>query len=132
MNHQKLLIVYDGACPFCTAYVALLRLRESMQVELLSARSTDQRINEFLALGYRLDDGMLLQIDDSIYVGAEAMHQLAIISNRNGIVNRMQRFVFSRKWLAQLLYPLLRSGRRLVLLIRRVPLIEHAPGRRKN
>lgn len=132
MNHQKLLIVYDGACPFCTAYVALLRLRESMQVELLSARSTDQRINEFLALGYRLDDGMLLQIDDSIYVGAEAMHQLAIISNRNGIVNRMQRSVFSRKWLAQLLYPLLRSGRRLVLLIRRVPLIEHAPGRRKN
>lgn len=132
MNHQKLLIVYDGACPFCTAYVALLRLRESMQVELLSARSTDERINQFLALGYRLDDGMLLQIDDSIYVGAEAMHQLAIISNRNGIVNRMQRFVFSRKWLAQLLYPLLRSGRRLVLLIRRAPLIEHAPGRRKN
>lgn len=132
MNHQKLLIVYDGACPFCTGYVALLRLRESIQVELLSARSTDERINQFLALGYRLDDGMLLQIDDSIYVGAEAMHQLAIISNRNGIVNRMQRFVFSRKWLAQLLYPLLRSGRRLVLLIRRAPLIEHAPGRRKN
>lgn len=132
MNHQKLLIVYDGACPFCTGYVALLRLRESIQVELLSARSTDERINQFLALGYRLDDSMLLQIDDSIYVGAEAMHQLAIISNRNGIVNRMQRFVFSRKWLAQLLYPLLRSGRRLVLLIRRVPLIEHAPGRRKN
>jgi len=132
MNHQKLLIVYDGACPFCTAYVSLLRLRESMQVELLSARSADERINEFLALGYRLDDGMLVQIDGLNYAGADAMHQLAIISNQYGIFNRMQRFVFSRKWLAYLLYPLLSSGRRLVLLIRRVPLIEHAAGRHNN
>ena len=131
MNHQKLLIVYDGACPFCTAYVSLVRLRESMRVELLSARSADERIDEFLALGYRLDDGVLVQIDGLIYVGADAMHQLAIISNQHGMLNQMQRFVFSRKWLAHLLYPLLRLGRRLVLLIRRVPLIENAQGRDK-
>ena len=129
MNQQKLLIVYDGACPFCTAYVSLLRLRESMQVELLSARSTDKRINEFLALGYRLDDGMLVWIDGLVYVGADAMHQLAILSNQHDLLNRMQRFVFSRKWLAHVLYPFLRFGRRLVLLIRRVPLIEHTRGR---
>lgn len=129
MNQLKLLIVYDGACPFCNAYVSLLRLRESMQVELLSARSADDRIKEFLALGYRLDDGMLVQIDGLVYVGADAMHQLAIISNQHGLLNRMQRFVFSRKWLAHLLYPALRFGRRLVLLIRRVPLIEQTIGR---
>ena len=129
MNQQKLLILYDGACPFCTAYVSLLRLRESMQVELLSARSTDKRIDEFLALGYRLDDGMLVWIDGLVYVGADAMHQLAILSNQHDLLNRMQRFVFSRKWLAHVLYPFLRFGRRLVLLIRRVPLIEHTRGR---
>ena len=126
MNHQKLLIIYDGACPFCTGYVALLRLRESMQVELLSARSADDRVDEFLALGYRLDDGMLIQLDDIVYVGADAMHQLAIISNHHGLFNRMQRFVFSRRWLAHMLYPLLRLGRRLVLILRRTPLIEQA------
>jgi predicted DCC family thiol-disulfide oxidoreductase YuxK len=131
MNHQKLLIIYDGACPFCTGYVALVRLQESMQVELLSARSADERVDEFLALGYRLDDGMLVQIDGLVYAGAEAMHQLAIISNQHGMLNQMQRFVFSRKWLAHLLYPLLRLGRRLVLLVRRVPLIEDAEGRHK-
>lgn len=129
MNQLKLLIVYDGACPFCNAYVSLLRLRESMQVELLSARSADERVKEFLAYGYRLDDGMLVQIDGLVYVGADAMHQLAIISNQHGLLNRMQRFVFSRKWLAHLLYPALRFGRRLVLLIRRVPLIEQTIGR---
>lgn len=131
MNHQKLLIIYDGACPFCTGYVALVRLQESMQVELLSARSADERVDELLALGYRLDDGMLIQLDGLIYVGAEAMHLLAIISNQHGMLNQMQRFVFSRKWLAHLLYPLLRLGRRLVLLVRRVSLIEDAQGRHK-
>ena len=125
MNQLKLLIVYDGACPFCTAYVSLIRLRESMQVELLSARSTDERINEFLALGYHLDDGMLVRINGLVYIGADAMHQLAIISNQHGLLNRMQRFIFSRKWLAHMLYPFLRFGRRLLLLIRGVPLIEH-------
>jgi predicted DCC family thiol-disulfide oxidoreductase YuxK len=129
MNQQKLLILYDGACPFCNAYVSLLRLRKSMQVELLSARSTDKRIDEFLALGYRLDDGMLVWIDGLVYVGADAMHQLAILSNQHDLLNRVQRFVFSRKWLAHVLYPFLRFGRRLVLLIRRVPLIEHTRGR---
>ncbi len=126
MNHQKLLIVYDGACPFCTGYVALLRLRESMQVELLSARSADERVDEFLALGYRLDDGMLVQLDEMIHVGADAMHQLAIISNHHGLFNRMQRVLFSRRWVAHMLYPLLRFGRRLVLILRRTPLIEQA------
>lgn len=129
MNQQKLLIVYDGACPFCTAYVSLIRLRESMQVELLSARSTDERINEFLALGYHLDDGMLVRINGLVYIGADAMHQLAIISNQYGLLNRMQRFIFSRKWLAHILYPSLRFGRRLMLLIRGVPLIERTRGR---
>ena len=102
-----------------------------MRVELLSARSADERVDEFLALGYRLDAGMLVQLDDMIHVGADAMYQLAIISNQHGILNRMQSFVFSRKWLAHVLYPLLRLGRRLVLLIRRVPLIEDAQGRHK-
>lgn len=129
MNQQILLIVYDGACPFCTAYASLLRLRQNMQVELLSARSDDDRIDKFIALGYRLDDGLLLQLDDAIYVGADAMHQLAIMSNDGGIFNRIQRFVFARRWLARAAYPLLRFGRRCVLLIRRVPLIEQSrPG----
>jgi hypothetical protein len=78
-----------------------------------------------------LDDGLLIQLDGMIHVGADAMHQLAIISNQHGMLNQMQRFVFSRKWLAHLLYPLLRLGRRLVLLVRRVPLIEDAQGRHK-
>ncbi|CAM8644653.1 Protein of unknown function DUF393 [Oxalobacteraceae bacterium] len=124
---MRLLIVYDGACPFCSAYTGLLQLREQMYVELLSARSDDARIDGFRAAGYRLDEGMLLQMNGEVYAGAEAMHRLAILSTRGGLLNRLQRFVFARRWLAHALYPWLRVGRRLALYVRRVPLID-GPG----
>jgi predicted DCC family thiol-disulfide oxidoreductase YuxK len=123
---QQVLIVYDGACPFCTAYTLLVQLREQFQVELLSARSADPRVDEFLRRGYLLDEGMLLQIGHEIYVGAGAMHRLATLSNTHGILNQMQRAVFFWPWLARMLYPLLRWVRRLALLVRGVPLIQDA------
>jgi predicted DCC family thiol-disulfide oxidoreductase YuxK len=102
---MQLLIVYDGACPFCSAYTAFIRLREHMQIELLSARSDDARIAAFRNSGYRLDEGMLLQMDGQVVVGADAMYWLAVLSTNGGVLNRLQRFVFSRRWLARALYP---------------------------
>ena len=123
---MQLLIVYDGACPFCSAYTALIRLRDYMQIELLSARSDDSRIAVFRNSGYRLDEGMLLQMDGQVFVGADAMYWLAVLSTNGGVLNRLQRFIFSRRWLARALYPGLRMGRRVVLYVRRVPLIDDA------
>ena len=121
---MQLLIVYDGACPFCSAYTAFIRLREHLQIELLSARSDDARIAAFRNSGYRLDEGMLLQMDGQVVVGADAMYWLAVLSTNGGVLNRLQRFVFSRRWLARALYPCLRLSRRVVLYVRRVPLID--------
>ncbi len=123
---QTLLIVYDGACPFCSAYVSLLRLRTTFTVELLSARSDDARILRFRDSGYRLDEGMLVVIDGIVHVGPDAMNVLALLSEPSGVLNRLQRSVMSRRWLSSLLYPWLRVGRRLALWLRRVPLIEAA------
>ena len=49
--NSDILIIYDGACPFCSAYVTLLRLRQQFVVELLSARSEDQRVSYFQSRG---------------------------------------------------------------------------------
>jgi len=37
MAKATLHIVYDGDCPFCSGYVALLRLREQYDVRLVDA-----------------------------------------------------------------------------------------------
>jgi predicted DCC family thiol-disulfide oxidoreductase YuxK len=126
---ESLLIIYDGACPFCSAYVSLLRLRSDFHVELLSARSDDPRVSYYRSRGYRLDEGMLVVLNQTIYVGAEAMHVLAVLSETTGWLNRLQRAVFMHRWLSGWLYPVLRAGRRVALWLRRVPLIDAArPG----
>lgn len=120
----SVLLIYDGACPFCSAYASLLRLRQSATVELLSARSADPRVAHYRTQGHRFDDGMLVVVDGTAHAGAEAMHALALLSAPQGFLNRLQRAAMSRLWLARLLYPLLRAGRRLALCLLRVPRID--------
>lgn len=126
MPIPSLLIIYDGACPFCSAYVALLRLRAHFKVELLSARSDDARILHYRGLGYRLDEGMLVVLDDVVHVGPDAMHMLATLSEPSGVINRLQRGLFGSHRLSRWLYPGLKVGRRIALWFKHVPLIDAA------
>ena len=118
------LIIYDGACPFCRAYVRLLRLRRDIgPVELLSAREADPRIAQYQQQGYDLDQGMLVVMSGVVHAGAEAMHVLALCSTPAGWFNRCNCLIFSSARLSRWLYPVLRAGRRIALLIRGTPLI---------
>jgi len=119
-----ILIVYDGACPFCSAYVRLLRLKEHIgQVELLNARAADARIARYQQQGFDLDQGMLVILGDVVHSGADAMHVLASCSTPSAGFNRLNAWIFASRFRCALLYPLLRVGRRIVLLILGVPLI---------
>lgn len=109
-------IYYDGECPFCTHYAALLRLRESIgDVDLVNVREDTEARQKLQAYGYDLDQGMVLDLDGRFHVGADAMHRLAMLSSRSGFLNRMIAGVFRFAWLATLLYPVLRAGRALTL-----------------
>jgi len=115
-------IVYDGDCPFCSAYVGMTRLREAAgTVELVDARDGAHPIvQEVKAAGLDLDDGMAMKMDAKLYHGAEVMHRLALMTTPSGLFNRATRSVFSKPRMAQALYPSLRSGRNLALrLLRR-------------
>jgi predicted DCC family thiol-disulfide oxidoreductase YuxK len=119
-----ILIVYDGACPFCSAYVGLLRLNEQIgKVTLLNARDEDARIAHYQQQGFDLDQGMLVVLGDTVHAGADAMHVLAACSTSSGWFNRCNAWIFSSRLRARLMYPLLRVGRRIGLLILGVPLI---------
>jgi predicted DCC family thiol-disulfide oxidoreductase YuxK len=118
------LIIYDGACPFCRAYVRLLRVRQAIgPVELLSAREADPRIAQYQQQGYELDQGMLVVMSGVVHAGADAMQVLALCSTPAGWFNRCNRLVFSSACLSRWFYPVLRAGRRLALLVRGTPLI---------
>jgi predicted DCC family thiol-disulfide oxidoreductase YuxK len=109
-------VVYDGECPFCSRYVALLRMRESLgRVVLVDARKGGPLVEEMKAAGLDLDQGMVLKMDGRLYHGDECIHRLALLSTPSGLFNRLNGLIFSSPTASRLLYPVLRTGRNAVL-----------------
>lgn len=114
----KVWVVYDGECPFCSRYASLVRLRDAMgTVELVDGRRGGPLVNEITAAGLDLNRGMVLKVGGRLYGGAECIHRLALMSSRSDGFNRITATIFRSPTAARLLYPLLRGGRRAVLLL---------------
>ena len=113
------LIIYDGECIYCNNYVRFVRLRDAIgPVELIDARSDDPRVQEYWRQGYDLNSGMLFVYRGKVYHGADALQMLASFSSQNGALNQLNARIFSNKWAATGLYPLMKLGRRMTLLAR--------------
>lgn len=109
-------VVYDGECPFCNAYVRMLRLRKATgDVRLIDARSDHPIVAELKAKGLDLDEGMALKIGDEVYHGDACMHRLALLSGPSDLANRLHYWIFSKPTWARALYPWLRAGRNAAL-----------------
>jgi predicted DCC family thiol-disulfide oxidoreductase YuxK len=111
-------IVYDGQCPFCSRYVQLVRLRETLgHVELIDARKGGPQVEEARKAGLDLDDGMVLKLDGRLYHGADCIHMLALLSTPSSRFNRLNAALFRSHTTSRILYPVLRTGRNAVLRI---------------
>ncbi|WP_299706077.1 DCC1-like thiol-disulfide oxidoreductase family protein [uncultured Tateyamaria sp.] len=113
---DQIRIIYDGDCPFCSAYVKLVRLRETVgTIELINARSDDEVIDRINAAGLDLDRGMVVEMGGQLQHGDAAMTTLAMMTTQSGVFNRIMRLMFSRPAIACILYPPLVAGRALTL-----------------
>lgn len=118
IDRKEAWLVYDGACPFCSAYVRHVRVREAVgRLRLVDARSGDAAVEQVLARGYDLDRGMVLKLGDRFYHGADCMHVLASLGTRSGAFNRLNAVVFSSPTLSRWIYPVLRTVRNATLLV---------------
>lgn len=117
-------LLYDGECPFCSRYVQLVRLRETVgPLRLVNARERDEWYQRARSLGLNVDQGMVLFHGNRVYHGAECIRLLAMMSTRVGWFNRLNALLFSTRAGARVLYPMLKFGRRIALwLLRRRPL----------
>jgi predicted DCC family thiol-disulfide oxidoreductase YuxK len=115
-EQPEVLIVYDGQCPFCSRYVKLVRLRESLgQVRLVNAREGGPLVDELQRAGVDLDEGMALKLDGRLYHGHDCIHMLALLSTPSSAFNRLNAALFRSPRAARLLYPVLRTGRNAAL-----------------
>lgn len=119
-DHESAVIVYDGECPFCSRYVKLLRLRETIgPVQLVDARDGGALVDDLIAQGIDLNEGMVFKLGDKLYHGDECVHRLALLSTGFGLFNRLNAAMFRSQSVSRLLYPLMRAGRNFTLLLLR-------------
>lgn len=125
-------IYYDGDCPFCSRYVQLLRLQDSLgQVRVVNLRQSPGDVARLRQAGFEPDEGMAFEFEDGLYFGQDAVHRLALLGTRSGTFNRVNRWLLGSTRRAALAYPVLRMGRNAALfLLGRIRLQEPSVGAR--
>ncbi|MGH8549717.1 MAG: DCC1-like thiol-disulfide oxidoreductase family protein [Methylococcales bacterium] len=115
---EKIALVYDGDCPFCNAYVRYVRIQKALgRMQLINARDGGSLTESIKERRFDLNEGMVLILDDEYYFGSECMHRLALMSTGSGWFNALNAMIFSRPLISKLLYPCLKFGRRITLLL---------------
>ena len=118
MTNNDPILVYDQECPFCSAYVRMLRIRETVgKLVLHDARQGGAIVDEITQQGLDIDQGMVLKMANRFYYGADAIHALSLISSKSGMFNRLNYWIFRKETLSRLFYPVLRFGRSIVLKV---------------
>ena len=111
-------IVYDGQCPFCTNYVALMKLRKSVRnVELVDARTDHPTVKMLCDLGYDLNEGMVVVYGDEIFHGKSAIVFLSSLSGDLGLSGRLVSLLLRNERRSAFLYPIMKAGRRATLAL---------------
>ncbi|MDX1507488.1 MAG: DCC1-like thiol-disulfide oxidoreductase family protein [Woeseiaceae bacterium] len=109
-------LVYDRECPVCEYYCQRVDVDASAgRLVRIDAREPSEVMDEITALGLDIDEGMVVKIDDRIYYGSDAIHELAKLSAGPGVVNRLSRLTFRTPAMARFFYPMLKAVRNLLL-----------------
>ena len=120
-----MVVIYDGACPFCVNYVALMNLRETAgTVHLIDARSETPAVRALVRQGYDLNEGMAVVFGSAVYHGKDAVTFIASLTNPRSWAGRLLSKLLRSPGIAAMLYPIMRLGRRITLKALRKPLLK--------
>jgi len=121
-SSDQLLVIYDGACPFCSRYADLTALRAcGVPVLLRNGRDADLHTAYPEAADYDLDEGMLVRWRGRWSHGAAAVATISAVVRGAPMAAGLR-----HARLARLAYPLLRFGRNLALRAKGVePIARH-------
>jgi len=118
MKSPNIILVYDHDCPVCHSYCRVVSIRKAAgNMTILNARDNPPIMDEINRLGIDMDQGFVLKIGEEFYHGADAIHSLALLSTRTGVFNRLNYRIFKSKTLSKFLYPILKAGRRGLLIL---------------
>lgn len=115
-DSNRLSVIYDGECPFCAAFVKLYALRKNIgEIELIDARTRPDLVRELRTQDMEINEGMVVIWQGHYYHGANAMHLLSILGADRGFFGGLNKLLFRNRNAAEVVYPVLATGRRVAL-----------------
>lgn len=115
---HKLIIGYDGDCPFCASYIRMQRLKDlDFDVTLTNFRKDKTLSKTLKDNNMDPNNGMYVRLNDKEYYADEAMTVLSSLSTSQNIINLFFKWWFKNKKRGKILYPVLRIGRNIALKI---------------
>ena len=124
ITNDKMVVVYDGECPFCRNYVKLMSLRKAVgDVELVDARTQAPPVRRLVELGYDLNEGMAAIYGGKVYYGKDAVVLISSLTGDRDWMDRVLAISLRNPTRATFLYPLMKLGRRVALRMLGKPLI---------
>ncbi|MEO0443071.1 MAG: DCC1-like thiol-disulfide oxidoreductase family protein [Pseudomonadota bacterium] len=115
-SKKEILLIYDKQCPACDFYCNIVRIRESVgELVLVDARESSEVMDDITKRGLDIDQGMVLKVGDQLYYGADAIYILSTMGSQSGLFNRFNYWLFKSRSRSAMLYPILKSGRNVLL-----------------
>lgn len=125
-SSEEVWLIYDGDCPICRPTANALKIRNAVgTLHLVNAREPHPILQEIKNAGLNLDEGMVVKFKNTLYHGADAQHVLAMIGTNSDRFNRMNVLLFRSKYLAKLIYPVMRSIRNLMIKIKGIEKLDN-------
>ena len=113
---QALTLVYDGDCPICRTYTRALDTG-ACPLDKVDARQDSNAVQKATDANMDLDEGVVVEKNGELYHGADAIHQLALVTSNRGVLNRTMRWLFRSESRARRLYPFFRGLRNGLLRV---------------
>lgn len=132
-------VVYDGQCPFCRAYVASLEGKvleceagsedkaKQGGLNKVDARCSPELVEQLLAANIDINAGIALIKNEQVYQGAEALSLLAREHAAPGLMAGAHHRLLRFRLASRLLYPALRLLRNSYLRLVGLAPIEPEP-----
>jgi predicted DCC family thiol-disulfide oxidoreductase YuxK len=114
---KQISLYYDEECPFCKEYSKYIELRKKYDVQVLNARDSIEKIKIFREKGFDINDGMIVELDEDIFQGADAAKLLDECISKDKIIDKMISFFVKVPGFKQVIYPVVLVVRRIVLKV---------------
>ncbi len=129
IDKKTLYLIYDDECPLCRSSAHALNIKKSVgNLVLINARESHPLVTSAYERGFDPDRGIVVIYNEQYYFGADAVHFLALLNSSSSVINRMTALLFRSRLIAQILYPIVKSIRRLLLSFKGVSSIKYNEG----